>query len=122
MDDWRSYGPSSGTWIEAYDPETGKAERVQLCLPILLPSYILRRARPNEVRLIRGRTRRRFYSLTFMGFQPLIMAEETLGIIGVRCFNEAAEIPITRAPRRQRLPMPEPAQVERHRVAVTPYN
>lgn len=122
MDDWRSYGPGTGTWIDAYDPETGKAERVQLCLPILLPSYMLRSARPYEIRLIRGRTKKRFYSLIFMGFPPLIVAEETLGLIGVRCHNKAAEIPTTRAPRRQRLPAPEPAQVDRHRIAVTPYN
>lgn len=118
MDDWRSYSPSLGIWIDAYDPETGKAERVQLCLPILLPSYMLRAARPNEIRLIRGRTKKRFYSLTFMGFQPLIVAEETLGIIGVRYYNSTAAVTTrTRASRGQPLSAPEPA----HRV-VTPYN
>lgn len=118
MDDWRSYGPSSGTWIDAYDPETGKAERVQLCLPLLLPSYMLRSARPNEIRLIRGRTKKRFYSLIFMGFPPLIVAEETLGTIGVRCHSTAAAVPTrTTTTRRQPVPVPEPA----HRAAA-PFN
>lgn len=121
MDDWRTYGPSMGTWIDAYDPETGKAERVQLCLPILLPSYMLRAARLNEVRLIRGRTKKRFYSLIFMGFPPLIIAEDTLGLIGIRGYQSAAATSVrTTSPRPRCTPVPEPVPANGHRLA--PYN
>lgn len=118
MDDWRTYGPSTGTWITAYDPDTGKAEHVQLCLPILLPSYIVRAARTNEIRLIRGRTKKRFYSLTFMGFPPLIVTEDTLESIGVRFLHATAATPASsHNARSRRVLMPDVALPTSRRMA-----